>query len=98
MKTKIELELETKDLKKVYPEEYLGDVAKCPKEDQEICQESMEEALHRNFTRYIHDCLEDDNDLMQEAIMQDEASIEGFEELGDYGFVKISFKPIKDEK
>ena len=92
-KTRIIVELTTKNMEKVVPEEYVGRIEECPKE--ELGTEDTEQSLHDNFVRYFENRIQEDGgwrEEFEEELMEDEAGVEGFECLDDYGSVKITIK------
>jgi len=95
MKTKLIIEFETKDMKKIVPEEFIGDeFENCP-DDEELTKD-IEQVLHNNFISFLKHKLEENTDDFQEWMMDDEAGVEGFDELKDYGDIKIIITEVKD--
>lgn len=97
MKTKLLIEFETKNMKKVVPEEYIGDDERCP-EDEEMTDE-IEAGLHNKFISIIREMLENKGylwDGFEEELIGDEESVEGFESLEDYGDIKIKVNEVQD--
>ena len=92
MKTKITIEFETKNMKKIVPEEYFGDVDSCPK-DEEMTEETEKE-LHRVFKSFIEDLSEKSSSIheaLDERITED-VPCENIDSLNDYGECTITVK------
>jgi hypothetical protein len=95
MKTKLVIEFETNNMKRVVPEEYIGKDEDCP--EDEVMTTEVEAGLHSRFIYLIETMLKKDGmnyDRFEEGMMEDENGVEGFDELDDYGDIKIT---VKDE-
>lgn len=99
MKSKFIIEVETKDMKKVSCEE--DELYKGKKMGDDITKE-VEEDLHIEIKEIIRKDLEDLDSskivsLIDEDIIEGDVSIEGFEQLNDYGKVTITVKEVKNK-
>ena len=96
MKTTMIIEFETKDMKKVVPEEYIGSDELCPKDEE--MQDEIEIDLHQAFKNFLHHTFEE-NEIFETYILEDcdDLSVEGFEELSDYGDIKITISEENKE-
>ena len=95
MKTRLIIEFETSNMKRVVPEEYIGKDEECP--DDELMTKEIEDGLHIRFVYLIKQMLEKgtmEYDRFEERMMEDDNSVEGFDDLDDYGDVTIT---VKDE-
>lgn len=96
MKTKVIVEFETEDMKEVVPTEYIGEPEKCPKE--EIMTKDIEELLHKNFLDFLKRLFVEKQDILfspfEDDMIEDEACVEGFDNLKDYGKIKFNIKKI----
>jgi len=91
MKTRLVIEFETNNMKKVVPEEYIGKYEECP--EDEVITDDIEKGLHERFKFIFEDMLKEDGmgyDEFEETMMEDNIIIEGFDTLNDYGDVKIT--------
>lgn len=95
MKTKFEIEIETKDSYEVHP-----DVEKEPedyeKEELEEYRKDFTEELHRAVVNFFERQFseEDIEDHLMDSSYLDECTIEGWETLEDYG-IKFKVKRLK---
>ena len=93
METRFIVTFKTSKMKKVVPEEYVGNSKKCPKEQE--MQEDVETALHKFFPTLLNNILENEDwvfDEMNNSEHDDVLSVEGFEHLSDYGNIKVTVK------
>jgi hypothetical protein len=91
MKTKLIIEFETNNMKRVVPEEYIGKGEECP--EDEVMTKDVEKGLHSRFVFLIKDMLtkgEMGYDRFEEFMIEDDNGVEGFDELDDYGDIKIT--------
>lgn len=88
MKTRIIIEIETSNMAKIVPEEYIGHEDDCPKNEE--LTEEIEKSLHNNFQHIIKNLIEDKEYIFEHI---DEEDIpENVECLDDFGRVSITIK------
>ena len=86
MKTKFEIEFETKDMKEVREnEDGTGD----------IITREVERDLHEQFGVVIKR-LFDEGEIEEQLLDDSDIQVEGFEHLEDYGNVQMNVKEIKE--
>ena len=94
MKTKIIIEIETKNMNRIVPEEYINNGHECP--EDELMTDDIEEGIHKLFSEMVFSMINDDRMNFEEEVLSNELSVEGFDKLSDYGDIKISVTEDKD--
>ena len=98
MKTTITLEIETTDMKKFVPDEYICRADECP--EDEICTDDVEQSLHNCASELISDMFTKEDtrsrELFEEQIFEHwDEQPEGPESLADICKFKIKVVEIK---
>jgi len=94
MKTRLVLEIETKDMKKFVPEQYILNPAYCPKEEE--CTGTVESLLHSWLKETLTDFFSDEIvEILEGKLIDWDESPEGIEQFSDFGKVTISLEEDK---
>ena len=91
MKSKFIVEVETKNMKTVVPEEYINCPETCP--EDEVMTDISEKELHETIFNFVNLLSDEDSkvyDLLNQHVSEDEMCPEGTESLEDFGSVTIT--------
>ena len=95
-KTRFEITIQTDKMTKIVPEEYIGDMDKCPK-NEELTDE-VESTIHQHYFDLVKNLIEDNDKVFEEMENtghDDVLGCEGIDTLEDFGNIKVSIRKIK---